>query len=387
MECGKANSKIQRKTPNEGQSTEVPPIVREVLRSPGHPLDAATRAFMQPRFRQDFSDVRVHTDAKAADSARSVNALAYTVGQDVAFGAGQYLPSTISGMQTLAHELTHVVQQGSGQYPQSGNLTTTNPRDAAEQEADAVSRSIVGEDPINVSSHQYVTLARVPDAGALPASPGPDAGAGPAAPGPDAGAPAAPGPAPDAGAVAPPSVALGNFKNSGNTDGENNCPLCPKTLGVAAASGTNAMEIRGDITGHVAGAQYDIKRTKERATWKKVGAAWTQLSHLGPGADDDSHDSDEDLTPENNHIFVIDTPGFEGLGNPTGDAAATEGVYKASFVETCNVKVGAGAWAQSSNSLEWHSISWLEKSGATWRRKAGSSEIGTGSTTVGTGDP
>src|SRR6266481_6002155 len=60
------------------QHSEVPPIVHEVLRSPGQPLDAATRAFMEPRFGHDFSRVRVHTDAKAAASARAVNALAYT---------------------------------------------------------------------------------------------------------------------------------------------------------------------------------------------------------------------------------------------------------------------------------------------------------------------
>jgi len=185
-----------------------------------------------------------------------------------------------------------------------------------------------------------------------------------------------------------PTVRLGHFRNSGNTDGENNCTLCPLTLGVSATAGTNGMEIRGDISGHVGGAQYDFKRTKERATWKKVGSTWTQLTHVGPGANDDAHNDDEDLTPQNDHIFVIDTPGFgSATSNPTGDASATEGVYKASFTESCNVKVGSGAWTRSSNTLDWHSISWLEKSGGSWRRKTGSSEIDTGSTTVGTGNP
>ena len=63
----------------------MPPIVHEVLHSPGQPLDPATRAFMEPRFGHDFSTVRVHTDARAAASARTVNALAYTVGRDVVF--------------------------------------------------------------------------------------------------------------------------------------------------------------------------------------------------------------------------------------------------------------------------------------------------------------
>ena len=78
---------------------------------PGEPLDAGTLAFMEPRFNYNFSKVRVHADSRAAESARSVNALAYTVGRDVVFGAGQYAPTTLSGRQLLAHELTHVVQQ------------------------------------------------------------------------------------------------------------------------------------------------------------------------------------------------------------------------------------------------------------------------------------
>jgi len=77
----------------------------------GRPLDSATRAFFEPRFGTDFSHVRVHTDSHAAASARSVNALAYTVGHDVVFGAGQYAPQTSEGRHLLAHELTHVVQQ------------------------------------------------------------------------------------------------------------------------------------------------------------------------------------------------------------------------------------------------------------------------------------
>ncbi len=87
------------------------PIVHEVLRSPGQPLDSATRGFMEPRFGHDFSRVRVHTDAKAAESARAMNALAYTVGHDMAFGAGQYVPETNEGRRLVAHELTHVLQQ------------------------------------------------------------------------------------------------------------------------------------------------------------------------------------------------------------------------------------------------------------------------------------
>jgi outer membrane protein OmpA-like peptidoglycan-associated protein len=90
---------------------EAPPIVHEVLRSPGEPLGAATRAFFEPRFGCDFSGVRTHTDGKAAESARAVDALAYTVGQNIVLAGGQYVPMGIGGRRLLAHELAHVLQQ------------------------------------------------------------------------------------------------------------------------------------------------------------------------------------------------------------------------------------------------------------------------------------
>lgn len=89
-----------------------PPIVHEVLRSPGQSLDLSTRASVEPRFGYDFSQVRVHTDAKAAESARALNALAYTWGNQLVFGAAQYRPGTIEGRRLIAHELTHVVKRG-----------------------------------------------------------------------------------------------------------------------------------------------------------------------------------------------------------------------------------------------------------------------------------
>ncbi len=80
------------------------------LRGDGQPLPESTRAFFEPRFGYDFSRVRVHTGVKAAESAREVKALAYTMGNNVVFRAGQYAPQTREGTQLLAHELTHVVQ-------------------------------------------------------------------------------------------------------------------------------------------------------------------------------------------------------------------------------------------------------------------------------------
>jgi hypothetical protein len=80
----------------------------------GSPLDATTKEFMESRFGYDFSSVKIHTDEKAASSSNSVNALAYTIGNDIVFGEGHYEPNTLEGRRLLAHELTHVVQQNNG---------------------------------------------------------------------------------------------------------------------------------------------------------------------------------------------------------------------------------------------------------------------------------
>jgi hypothetical protein len=92
---------------------DAPGIVERLLQSGGRPLDQETRAFFEPRFGQDFSSVRIHTGGNAADSARSIDALAYTAGRDIVFGAGQFSPQTSQGQRLLAHELTHVLQQRS----------------------------------------------------------------------------------------------------------------------------------------------------------------------------------------------------------------------------------------------------------------------------------
>ena len=99
---------------NETPGMTAPPVVDEVLRSPGTPIEPSTRDFMESRFGHDFGSVRLHTGPKAAESARAVNALAYTVGSDVVFGEGQQATHGDAGRRVLAHELTHVVQQSTG---------------------------------------------------------------------------------------------------------------------------------------------------------------------------------------------------------------------------------------------------------------------------------
>ncbi len=124
------------------------PIVSEVLRSPGQPLDAGTRAFMESRFSHDFSGVQVHTNGKAAESARAVNALAYTVGRDVVFGTNQYAPHSHAGQKVLAHELTHVVQQRTGTANPVVAKAISQPGDSLEMEADRIASRVVDLEPL-----------------------------------------------------------------------------------------------------------------------------------------------------------------------------------------------------------------------------------------------
>jgi hypothetical protein len=114
--------------------------VHDVLSSGGQPLDADTRTDMEGRLGHDFGDVRVHDDGAAHDSARAVNAHAYTVGSHVVFQRDHYDPSSDAGRTMLAHELTHVVQQRSGPVdgtPTAGGIKVSDPSDRFEREAAA----------------------------------------------------------------------------------------------------------------------------------------------------------------------------------------------------------------------------------------------------------
>ncbi len=95
--------------------------VAAARRGAATPLPRSVRDYFEPRFGRDFSSVRIHTDTSAAESAETINARAYTLGQDVVFGAGQYNPHTETGKQLLAHELTHVVQQNPNQTSKRKN--------------------------------------------------------------------------------------------------------------------------------------------------------------------------------------------------------------------------------------------------------------------------
>lgn len=159
-ECATCRAKrLQRRATEGAGPSGVPPIVHEVLRSPGQPLDAETRAFMEPRFGHDFSRVRVHTGARAAESARAVNALAYTVGRDVVFGEGQYAPGASAGRRLLAHELAHVVQQGAGPW-NVANLPLDSPTSESEQTARRIGSRIAAGGNVQVTPHVGPLLQR-----------------------------------------------------------------------------------------------------------------------------------------------------------------------------------------------------------------------------------
>jgi outer membrane protein OmpA-like peptidoglycan-associated protein len=125
-----------------------PAIVHQVLRSHGQPLDARTRAEMEPRFGHSFAHVRVHADGQAAESARAVGAHAYAVGGDIVFAAGRYAPGSRDGRRLIAHELAHVVQQGgAGSASIQPRLEIGAVDDPAEREAEAAAERVLADAP------------------------------------------------------------------------------------------------------------------------------------------------------------------------------------------------------------------------------------------------
>lgn len=119
-----------------------PPVVHEVLRGPGAPLDRDLQGFMESRLRYDLSGVRVHTTPEAERSAVAVGAEAYAVGSDVVFAPGQFHPRDAAGLRLLAHELAHVVQTG-GRGPSPVAMAVGEPNSSAEVEADRCATAVV----------------------------------------------------------------------------------------------------------------------------------------------------------------------------------------------------------------------------------------------------
>jgi hypothetical protein len=146
---------LQRLVGNQGvaaalQDEERSPVLDVVGSGGGQPLDAGVRTDMEARFGHDFGDVRVHHDARAQESARAVNAHAYTVGANIVFQRDRYNPSSSEGRLTLAHELTHVIQQRSGPVegtPAPGGINISDPSDRFEREAAATAEQVMTASP------------------------------------------------------------------------------------------------------------------------------------------------------------------------------------------------------------------------------------------------
>jgi len=144
---------LQRAIGNSGVNTmmeqEKSPVLDVVNGGGGSSLDNDTRADMESRFGTSFGDVKVHTGGSAHDSAKSVNAQAYTVGSNIVFQDGKYDPGSDAGKHMLAHELTHVVQQRSGPVDGSdagGGVKVSDPSDRFEREASANADRLMSSD-------------------------------------------------------------------------------------------------------------------------------------------------------------------------------------------------------------------------------------------------
>ena len=147
-ECEACKKKLQRSPSRADGPGLAPALVHEVLGQPGRPLDPGSRAFLEPRFGRDFSRVRVHADGPAAASARSVNALAYTVGRDLVFAEGQYQPGSARGLRLLAHELAHTVQQGASRSAPQAKLEIDPADSPLERAADHAAEAALAGGPL-----------------------------------------------------------------------------------------------------------------------------------------------------------------------------------------------------------------------------------------------
>jgi hypothetical protein len=144
---------LQRSVGNAGVTAamaEERSPVHDVVSGSGRPLDTGVRADMEARLGHDFGDVRVHDDSRAHDSAVAVNAHAYTVGSNIVFQREQYDPGSHQGQVTLAHELTHVVQQRNGPVDGTsagGGIKVSDPGDRFEREASANAERVMSAPP------------------------------------------------------------------------------------------------------------------------------------------------------------------------------------------------------------------------------------------------
>lgn len=160
------NAGVVQLLADEEAGAAASPVHDVVGRGGGTPLDESTRTDMEGRFGESFADVRVHTDERASHSAESVGANAYTVGSDIVFRAGQFDTASTTGQRTLAHELSHVVQQRSGPVDGTdapGGIRLSDPSDRFEQAAEATAAAVLSGAAPSPASAPVATAQRQMD--------------------------------------------------------------------------------------------------------------------------------------------------------------------------------------------------------------------------------
>ncbi|WP_394295135.1 eCIS core domain-containing protein [Halovivax asiaticus] len=140
-------------TATRAGETGVPESVRDVVSSPGRSLDPSIQRTMEARMGDSLGDVRVHTGPKAAAACEAINARAFTVGNHVAFGAGEYDPESEDGQHVIAHELAHVRQQTGGavsMLPREDAGLEIDPDPQLEREAEETAERVMGGDELGI---------------------------------------------------------------------------------------------------------------------------------------------------------------------------------------------------------------------------------------------
>ncbi len=172
--CRGEERTLRRKATGPAPAAHAPSVVHDVLNSPGRSLDTSTRGFFEGRFGYDFGRVRVHADSRAAESAKAVNASAYTVGQHIVFDEGRYDPASGPGRELMAHELAHTIQQDHAAGA-AGPISIGAPDDRSEREADGAAAAVVNQQSAAIDSRDTRRIRRQPNP--APAPPQHDLGA------------------------------------------------------------------------------------------------------------------------------------------------------------------------------------------------------------------
>ena len=169
--AGEGNLLLQREPVSHDAHPAAQSVIRDAVQSPGERLDTATRNFMESGFNDDFADVRVHTDARAAASSQALGANAFASGSEIYFAAGKYAPGSQEGKRLLAHELAHTIQQR-GHAPslarQSNSIgdLAIDPDASLENEADRVAEQVVSSAPGEAGADR-IALSRASEGPAI----------------------------------------------------------------------------------------------------------------------------------------------------------------------------------------------------------------------------